>query len=62
MKAAQYLMGLKDFASVPRNNLQLLIAQYRAFSYQIPLMYAILLINTWALSVTHIGLVALHAC
>ncbi|SDN25645.1 bifunctional diguanylate cyclase/phosphodiesterase [Afipia sp. GAS231] len=39
--------------SVPRNNPELLKAQYRAFSRQLPLMYFILLTNTWALAVSH---------
>ncbi|MBX9651095.1 MAG: EAL domain-containing protein [Xanthobacteraceae bacterium] len=39
--------------SVPRDNPELLKAQYRAFSRQLPLMYFILLTNTWALAVSH---------
>ncbi len=39
--------------SVPRDNPELLKAQYQAFSRQLPLMYFILLTNTWALAVSH---------
>ncbi len=44
---------IRDFMSVPRDNPELLKAQYRAFSRQLPLMYFILLTNTWALAVSH---------
>lgn len=45
---------IRDFMSVPRDNPELLKAQYRAFSRQLPLMYFILLTNTWALAVSHL--------
>ncbi|WP_250510307.1 EAL domain-containing protein [Caballeronia sp. GACF4] len=45
---------IKSVASIPRNNPELLIEQYKVLSYQVPLMYLILLINTWALAVTHL--------
>jgi diguanylate cyclase (GGDEF)-like protein len=41
--------------SVASNNPELLLAQYKAFCYQIPLMYVILMINTWAVAVTHLN-------
>ena len=44
---------IRDFMSVPRDNPELLKAQYRAFARQLPLMYFILLTNTWALAVSH---------
>ena len=47
------LAKIRDFMSVPQDNPELLKAQYRAFSRQLPLMYFILLTNTWALAVTH---------
>jgi diguanylate cyclase (GGDEF)-like protein len=47
------LIKIREFMSVPRNNPELLKAQYRAFSRQLPLMYFILLTNTWALAVSH---------
>lgn len=47
------LTKIRDFMSVPRDNPELLKAQYRAFSRQLPLMYFILLTNTWALAVSH---------
>lgn len=47
------LVKIREFMSVPRDNPELLKAQYRAFSRQLPLMYFILLTNTWALAVSH---------
>ncbi|NTF59584.1 EAL domain-containing protein [Agrobacterium rhizogenes] len=41
--------------SIPLDNPELLKAQYRAFSYQLPLMYVILLTNTWVLASTHMS-------
>jgi diguanylate cyclase (GGDEF)-like protein len=38
---------------------ELLIAQYRAFAGKMPMMYLILLINTWGLAYTYLGLVPL---
>ncbi|QJP99224.1 putative bifunctional diguanylate cyclase/phosphodiesterase [Herbaspirillum rubrisubalbicans] len=38
---------------------ELLIAQYRAFGGKMPMMYLILLINTWGLAYTYLGLVPL---
>jgi diguanylate cyclase (GGDEF)-like protein len=38
---------------VPRDNPRLLRAQYHALARQIPLMYFILLVNSWALACTH---------
>ena len=43
----------RTLISVPRDNPNLLQAQYRVLSRQIPLMYFILLVNSWALAWTH---------
>jgi len=53
MIAEDTFRKIRDFMSVPRDNPELLKAQYRAFSRQLPLMYFILLTNTWALAVSH---------
>jgi diguanylate cyclase (GGDEF)-like protein len=45
--------AVKETVTIPRSNPDLLVAQYRAFMFQMPLMYVILIINTWALAVTH---------
>ncbi len=37
------------------DNPELLRAQHRSFSRQVPLMYVILMTNTWALAVTHVA-------
>lgn len=42
------------FMSVPRDNPELLKAQYRAFSQQLPMMYAILIASTWVTASTHL--------
>lgn len=44
---------LKSLLTVQRDNPRLLKAQYIALSRQLPIMYAILLINTLALAATH---------
>ncbi|MFT3965152.1 MAG: hypothetical protein QM690_04670 [Sphingobium sp.] len=41
--------------SVKADNPDLLKAQYRAFSRQMPLMYLILMASTWAVATTHMG-------
>lgn len=46
---------LRDYLSVKTDNPELLKAQYRAFSKQLPMMYFILLSSTWALSATHVA-------
>lgn len=43
----------RTLMSVPRDNPKLLQAQYRVLSRQIPMMYFILLVNSWALAWTH---------
>lgn len=41
------------FMSVPTENPELLKAKYQAFSHMMPMMYLILIANTWALATTH---------
>ena len=41
--------------AVPAHDPELLRAQYRAFSRQMPLMYFILLSSTWAVAITHMA-------
>lgn len=53
MTLMKLLKAVKDIAAVPKQNPDLLIAQYRAFTFQMPLMYVILMINTWGVAVTH---------
>jgi diguanylate cyclase (GGDEF)-like protein len=53
MLAKAHLTQIRNFLSVPHDNPELLKAQYQAFSHQLPLMYFILLTNTWALAVSH---------
>jgi diguanylate cyclase (GGDEF)-like protein len=53
MKPAKSAKWWTLFA-VPRDNPNLLQAQYRVLSRQIPLMYFILLVNSWALACTHL--------
>ena len=45
--------SIRDFMSVQSENPELLKAQYRAFTRQMPMMYFILLSSTWALAMTH---------
>ncbi|WP_117145036.1 putative bifunctional diguanylate cyclase/phosphodiesterase [Pseudomonas coronafaciens] len=47
------LDALRTLMSVPSDNPRLLQAQYIALSRQLPLMYFVLLVNTWALAFTH---------
>ena len=56
MELMKCLKAAREIAAIPRHNPDLLIAQYRAFTFQMPLMYVILMINTWGLAVTHMHL------
>ncbi|MGV2067914.1 MULTISPECIES: putative bifunctional diguanylate cyclase/phosphodiesterase [Agrobacterium] len=56
MKILTATQKLQDFMSVRSDNPDLLKAQYRAFTRQMPMMYFILLSSTWALAVTHMRL------
>ena len=42
-----------EFMSIPVDQPELLKAQYRALSQQLPMMYLILITSTWAVAVTH---------
>ena len=44
---------IRSFMSIPADNPELLKAQYRAFSRQLPMMYFILMTSTWAVAATH---------
>lgn len=55
MYLKSFFQHARSFMSVPVDNPDLLLAQYKAFSKQIPLMYCILLANTWSLSYDFIG-------
>ena len=44
-----------EFVKIPDHNSDLLIAKYRAFCRQMPIMYFILISSTWALAATHLS-------
>jgi len=46
---------IRAFMSIPAGNPELLKAQYRAFSRQLPMMYLILMTSTWAVAATHMA-------
>src|SRR5262249_17911132 len=46
---------IRTFMSIPVGNPELLKAQYRAFSRQLPMMYFILMTSTWAVAATHMA-------
>jgi diguanylate cyclase (GGDEF)-like protein len=48
-------LAIRKFISVQTDNPDLLKAQYRAFTRQMPMMYLILISSTWALAITHSG-------
>ncbi len=52
----QAAIVIRAFMSVPKGNPELLKAQYRAFSRQLPLMYFILLSSTWAAAATYMAI------
>jgi diguanylate cyclase (GGDEF)-like protein len=45
---------LLKFFAIPRNEPDLLQAQLRAFTQQIPMLYAVLIINLWLVAATHL--------
>jgi len=47
--------NVRSFMSIPVDNPELLKAQYRAFSRQLPMMYFILMTSTWAVAATHMA-------
>ncbi|CAM2155122.1 diguanylate cyclase [Pararobbsia alpina] len=55
MKAYLPIRRLTALASIPRGNPTLLIAQFKAFARQMPLMYLMLTVNTWAIAFSHAG-------
>lgn len=56
MTTQKILNWIVRTTAIPVDNPELLKAQYRAFSRQMPLMYLILLSSTWAVSATHMAL------
>lgn len=54
------LRGISELLSLQRDNPELLRAQLAAFSRQIPLLYATLLISTLAVAATHYGHAPAH--
>ncbi|OWW04565.1 histidine kinase [Rhizobium sp. R72] len=53
MKISSARQKFQDVMSVRSDNPDLVRAQYRAFTRQMPMMYFILLSSTWAVAVTH---------
>jgi diguanylate cyclase (GGDEF)-like protein len=53
LKIAKCWSVLKELAAIPKGDPDLLIAQHKAFTFQLPLMYVILMINTWGVAATH---------
>lgn len=53
MTSHSVLRRLRSLASIPVGDAQLLCAQFTAFQHQMPLMYLMLITNTWALAITH---------
>jgi diguanylate cyclase (GGDEF)-like protein len=49
-----WLQALRDLTARTPDNPELAVAQFKAFSKQIPLLYFILLVNAWSVSITHI--------
>jgi diguanylate cyclase (GGDEF)-like protein len=54
-RAALWRERIRRFAAIPLDNPELLKAQYRAFSRQLPMMYFILMTSTWAVAATHMA-------
>lgn len=55
MRFRSIFSGICDLFSVPQDDTELLVAQYSAFSKQIPVLYFILLTNTWMLAISFVG-------
>lgn len=55
MRVRYLYARLRHLLSVPRNDENLLLAQYSAYAQQIPLLYFVLLSNTWILAYTFYG-------
>ncbi len=54
------LKAVRQGFSIPTDNTELLRAQAQAVARYIPMMYAILVVNTVALALTHIGVAPVH--
>mgnify|MGYP000751198779 CR=1 FL=1 len=52
MRLRSFCSRIRDLLSVQRNDQNLLLAQYSAVSKQVPLLYLVLLANTWVLAHT----------
>jgi len=50
MASRSIFQSTRRFMSIPRDNPDLMKAQYQAFSKQVPLLYSILLSNTWVVA------------
>jgi diguanylate cyclase (GGDEF)-like protein len=55
MSLSPLLGRIREFMSIPTGQPELLKAQYRALSQQLPMMYLILMISTWAVAATHMA-------
>lgn len=53
MSVSTFAGKVADFLGVSQDNPELLKAQYRAFSRQLPMMYFILITSTWAVALTY---------
>jgi diguanylate cyclase (GGDEF)-like protein len=54
MTFGEMLRAVREIWLIPKSNPELLAAQFKAFTLQLPLMYLILMINTWGLAITHV--------
>ncbi|WP_313614121.1 putative bifunctional diguanylate cyclase/phosphodiesterase [Agrobacterium sp.] len=59
MTARSVWSATRQFMSVQSDNAELLKAQYQSFSRQMPMMYMILMANTWALAITYVTIAPL---
>ena len=55
MTIKKYWDKATRFIAVRSDNPELLQAQYQSFARQMPMMYLILIANTWALAITHMA-------
>ena len=53
LEVQKFVARFFNSMSVPVANPELLKAQYYSLSRQLPTMYFILLVSTWALAITH---------
>ncbi len=59
MRLSSWMSSLRNYWRVDHERPQLVIAQYQAFSTKMPMMYLILIINSWALAYTYLDLAPL---